>query len=163
MLLRVHSCECDRSYNGERGRPLTMWLYEHRIYCKRSLLKNQDRPNMPTRRVIESAGMKPGFWKLNATTGIGNARNRPIWSAYLTWSAIPVSAMKWPTLKANQDIIESPFVYMFKPLHSVHTAQMLLAVRTVLVSSFSSQFIYIDVRDLICWLNCAKNRHFPLY
>jgi hypothetical protein len=26
-------------------------------------------------------GMKPGFWKLKATAGIGNTRNQPIWCA----------------------------------------------------------------------------------
>jgi hypothetical protein len=39
------------------------------------------------RRVIGSFGMKPGFWRLIATAGIGNTRNWPIWHVWKAGSA----------------------------------------------------------------------------
>jgi hypothetical protein len=35
-------CECGRSYMGETGRPLAMWLHEHRRNLKDGLL---EKPN----------------------------------------------------------------------------------------------------------------------
>jgi hypothetical protein len=63
---------CDRSYIGEIGRLLAMWLHEHRHNFKECLI---DKSKLSKHAYRQSSGMKLGFWKLKATAGIGNTRN----------------------------------------------------------------------------------------
>jgi hypothetical protein len=64
-------------------------LREHRHNIQQDLLE-KSKPNMHMRRVTEYARMTLGFWKLKATAGIENTKNRPIWHAQPIQSANPV-------------------------------------------------------------------------
>jgi hypothetical protein len=68
-------CECERSYIGETGRPLAMWICEHRQPEKGS---SREMKTGPTCLLREEHRMKPVFWKLEITAGIESTRNQLI-------------------------------------------------------------------------------------
>jgi hypothetical protein len=58
-----------------QNRPLEVCKKEHKHNLRQGLWKNQNWPNMHTKKATKYTGTKPGFYKLNLTSYTGNIRN----------------------------------------------------------------------------------------
>jgi hypothetical protein len=72
-------CGCGRSHTCETGRPLAVWLHEHRHNLKEAL---QEKSNLAQHANEEGHRVlwdEARIWTLKATGGIGTTKNRPMW------------------------------------------------------------------------------------
>jgi hypothetical protein len=78
MLALLLPSERGRSYVGETGRPLAVLLHQHRHNLKEGLVQYSKLAQRVYEESHRASWDVVGFWKLEATTGVGNTRNGPI-------------------------------------------------------------------------------------
>jgi hypothetical protein len=74
-------CDCGRYYNSETSRLLEVCIKEQKYKLTQGLMKNQNDPNMRTKKAKKYVGVKRRSCRLNQTPHTGNTKNLP---TYLT-------------------------------------------------------------------------------
>jgi hypothetical protein len=165
------SCECGRSYIGETGRPLVIWLHKQSHNLKEGLLEKSKLAKhayKEGRRVvwdetrileIESKSRHRKYKELTHKVCLINLISQPSLGISSLW--IPLIIDEVTKSKRSLYNIYSPLVYSFKAFRlSFHCGNGANAPPPV--SLFPSQFLYICVRNLVCWLDLCKKLLFPI-